>query len=70
MGKANVKIDSWEPLEEHEFVYPKGKESSEVLKKINEDLTPELIKAFKDGLGDSLPELKQLDAERKRRKIP
>lgn len=54
MGKAEVKIDSWGPAEEHEFVYPKGKEISEDPKRIDKDFTPELIKVFKDGLGDSL----------------
>lgn len=48
MGKAEVKIDSWEPSEEHKFVYPKGKEVPE------KKLIPELIKAFKDGVEDSL----------------
>lgn len=47
MGKADVKIDSWEPAEDHEFKYPKGKE-------IEKELTSKLIKAFEDGLGDSL----------------
>ena len=41
MGKADVKIDSWEPSEEHKFVYPKGKEVSKIPKEIDEDLTPE-----------------------------
>ena len=49
-----TKIDSWEPAEEHRFKYPKGKEIPESLKKMDEDLTPELIKAFKEGLGSKL----------------
>ena len=57
MGKADVKIDSWEPSEEHKFVYPKGKEVSKIPKEIDEDLTPELIKAFKEGIGSSLSKM-------------
>lgn len=46
-----TKIDSWEPSVEHEFKYPKGREiPKKVSEKIEEDLTPELIKAFKEGL--------------------
>lgn len=54
MEKPKVNIDSWEPSDEHKFVYPKGKELLDS-KKIEEELTPKLIKALKDGLGDSLP---------------
>lgn len=53
MERAEVKIDSWEPTDNPEFKYPEkgGKEE----KTIEEELTPKLIKALRDGLGDSIP---------------
>lgn len=44
MGKADVKIDSWEPSEEHKFKYPKKK------KEIPDEET--LMEAFKIGFED------------------
>ena len=46
----SVKIDSWEPSEEHKFRYPRGREDTEA----DKELTPKLIKALEEGLGDSL----------------
>lgn len=53
MEKAKAKIDSWEPSEDHDkFRYPKSKKKNFFSEK---ELTPKLIKALKDGLGDSIP---------------
>ena len=51
MEKAKAKIDSWEPSEEPEFIYPKNNKEIKISPK---DLTPKLIKAFKDGLNEGL----------------
>lgn len=59
MEKPKAKIDSFEPAnEDQEFKYPRGKERPPKIdsKKVRDQLLPELIKAFKDGLGDRLPE--------------
>lgn len=48
MGKVKVKIDSWEPSkEEHKFKYPKKSPTPN---------TSDLVKAFKEGLKENLPE--------------
>ena len=41
---GSVKIDSWEPSEEHKFKYPKREKV---------DLEKEILKAFKEGVKEN-----------------